>query len=580
MSTDIYEELSIERKKMQANGKLPEWFTTGGWQMFKETYQYQADGYNEQIMRIATCMSKHASSFLDKSHPYYERITKNYGTSWEEAFYNVLTKGHLSPSSPVLSNGGTERGSPVSCSGQTVGDSINAFYSARHESALLTKEGFGTSAYLGGIRSRGSTISKGGRAEGTIPVLVGFAQDAKDVSQAGVRRGSQASYIEIDHGDFDEWADYLHKNPQGLNIGWIITKEFIQRCEEGDKESLRRFQKALWVKMQTGKGYFWKVDHVNEQQPEMYVEHGLRNKASNLCTEIVLTADEFHTYTCVLSSLNLFYFDEFFATGAVFIATVFLDCVAEDFIIRGRSIRGLEKAVRYTEKARSLGLGTLGFHSYLQKNSIPFESFDAHQKNNTIFKHIHDESLDASKWMAEEWGEPEWCEGYRLRNTHRIAIAPNMSSAVMAGQVSQGIEPFYANVFLQPTSTGEMQRINPIFLEIMQQRDKYNKATMRSIIDNNGSVQHLPWLTDHEKDVFKTAFEIDQRAILRLASARQKYICQGQSLNLFFDADEKEEYIAQIHKEAFLDKDIKGLYYIRTLAGVQAAKDTCIACEG
>jgi len=580
MTTDIYEELSAERKQMQKDGKLPEWFTTGSWQMFKDTYQYQADGYLEQILRVATCMARHAPSFLNETHPLHDRITKNYGTSWEEVFYNVMAKGHLAPSSPVLSNGGTKRGSPVSCSGQTVGDSIDGFYSARHESALLTKEGFGTSAYLGGIRPRGSAISKGGKAEGSMPVLVGFSQDARDVSQAGVRRGSWAGYLDIDHGDFDEWADHLHKNPQGMNVGWNVSREFIQKCEDGDEESIRRFQKALWVKMQTGKGYFWKVDHVNEQQPQMYIDHGLKNKASNLCTEITLHADEFFTYTCVLSSVNLLYFDELFATGAIFVSTVFLDCVSEEFIQRGKSIRGLEKSVRYTERARSLGLGTLGFHSYLQKNSIPFESFDAHQRNTLIFKHIHDESLAASRWMAEAWGEPEWCEGYGVRNTHRTAIAPNMSSAVMAGQVSQGIEPFYANVFLQPTSTGEMQRINPIFLAIMQEKGKYTKATMRSIIDNNGSVQHLTWLSDHEKDVFKTAFEIDQRAILRLASTRQKYVCQGQSLNLFFDADEKEEYIAQIHKEALLDESIKGLYYIRTLAGVQAAKDTCVACEG
>jgi ribonucleoside-diphosphate reductase alpha chain len=580
MSRNIYEELSIERKQMQKEGKLPEWFTTGGWQMFKETYQYQADGYLEQISRVAACMASHAPTFLPKSHPYYERITENYGNSWEEVFYNIMAVGHLSPSSPVLSNGGTERGCAVSCSGQVVGDSINGFFGSRHESALLTKEGFGTSAYLGGIRPRGSTISKGGKAEGSLPVLVGFSRDARDVSQAGVRRGSWAGYLEVDHGDFDEWADHLHKNPQGLNVGWVFTKEFIQRCEDGDEEAIRRFQKVLWIKMMTGKGYIWKVDHVADQQPAIYKDRGLRNKASNLCIEITLHADDYHTYTCVLSSQNLLYFDVWQNTGATFVSTVFLDCVAQDFIERGKNIKGLEKAVRYTQKARSLGLGTLGFHSYLQKNSIPFESFEAHQKNTLIFKHIHDEALEASQWMAQVWGEPEWCLGYGVRGTHNTAIAPNMSSAVMAGQVSQGIEPLFANIFSQPTSVGEMQRINPEFLKIMQERGKYSKAVLRTIIDNNGSVQHLTWLSDHEKDVFKTAFEIDQRAILRLASTRQKYICQGQSLNLFFDADEKEEYIAQIHKEALLDKNIKGLYYIRTLAGVQAAKDSCVACEG
>jgi len=278
--------------------------------------------------------------------------------------------------------------------------------------------------------------------------------------------------------------------------------------------------------------------------------------------------------------MNLFFYDEWKDTGAAFIALVFLDCVAESFIQRCKTTRGLEKVVAYTERARSLGLGTLGLHSYFQRNMIPFDSFEAHQKNTEMFKHLHDETLEASQWMAKEWGAPGWCRGYGVRNTHRLSVAPNMSSAVIAGQVSQGIEPIYANVFMQATSAGEMQRINPQFLSLMNERGKHTKATIRSIIDNNGSVQHLDWLTALEKEVFKTAFEIDQRAILRLASTRQRYIDQGQSLNLFFAAEESEEYIAQIHKEALLDLWIKGLYYVRTLAGVQAAKDECKACEG
>lgn len=437
-SKSLYEQLSEERKQLQAEGKLPDWFQTGSYQMFKENYMYEADGYDSQIRRIANHMASFAPSFLKPSDEYYEKITQNFGNTWAECFYNVMWKGYLAPSSPVLANGGTNRGSPVSCSGQVVADSIDGFYTARHEAALLTKEGFGTSAYLGDIRSRGSSISKGGKAEGTLPVLKGFTQDAKDVSQAGIRRGSWAGYIEIDHGDFDEWADYLHKNPQGLNIGWNITRGFIEKLESGDEDSLRRFQKALWVKMQTGKGYFWKVDHVNEQQPACYKDKGLTNKASNLCTEITLHADDGHTYTCVLSSMNLFFFEEWKETGAAFVGLVFLDCVAEAFIQRCKGIKGLERAVNYTKKARSLGLGTLGFHSFLQKNMLPFDSFAAHQKNTEIFKHIHDETLEASKWMAKEWGEPDWCKGYGIRNTHRLSIAPNMSSAVIAGQVSQG----------------------------------------------------------------------------------------------------------------------------------------------
>jgi ribonucleoside-diphosphate reductase alpha chain len=211
---------------------------------------------------------------------------------------------------------------------------------------------------------------------------------------------------------------------------------------------------------------------------------------------------------------------------------------------------------------------------------IPIESFEAHIKNNQMFKHIHDESLEATQWMAKEWGEPEWCKGHGVRNTHRCAIAPNMSSASMAGQVSQGIEPIIANVYTQATTAGEMQRINPEFLRIAKERKKFNKAMLTSVIDKQGSVQHLDWLDENEKAVFKTAFEIDQKVLLRLASTRQQWIDQGQSLNLFFDADEDEEYIADVHKMFFEDERLKGLYYLRTLSGVDASKDTCSSCEG
>lgn len=576
----LYERLSAERKKLQEEGKLPDWFTTGSWQMFKEKVQYEADGYLSQVKRVADDLAQYAPTFPDKEHPMYQRLTENYGDNWNDVFYQIFAKGHVAPSSPLIANGGTDRGCTVSCSGGVVPDSIDGFYSVRHETALLTKEGFGTSAYLGGIRPRGSAIRGGGKATGSLPVFKMFVQDAKDVSQGSVRRGSWAGYLEIDHDDFDEWADTLHKNPEGLNVGWIVTRELIQKWVDGDEEMLRRFKKALWVKMQTGKGYFWKVDHVNEQQPQMYKDHGLVNKASNLCSEICLFADENHTYTCVLSSANAYFFDEWINTGLIFAATVMLDCNAEAFIVRGRGIKGLEKSVRFTEKSRALGLGLLGFHSYLQKNMIAMEEYAAHSANQRIFKHMKDESLLASQWMAKEWGEPEWCKGYGVRNSHRMAVAPNMSSAQMCGQVSQGIEPIIANVYVQASPAGEMQRINPDFLRLAKERNKHTKRMIKSVIENNGSVQHLDWLSDHEKMVFKTAFEIDQRVLLRLASTRQQYIDQGQSLNLFFAADESEEYIAQIHKEFFMDERLKALYYIRTLAGVQASKDSCAACEG
>lgn len=299
-------------------------------------------------------------------------------------------------------------------------------------------------------------------------------------------------------------------------------------------------------------------------------------------TEITLHSDADTTYTCVLSSMNCYLFDEWKNTGAVFIATVMLDCVAQSFINRGKKIQGLERAVASTEKGRALGLGLLGFHSYLQMKRVAMEEFQAHLINMEVFSHLNDESLAASHWMAKAWGEPEWCRGYGVRNTHRLAVAPNMSSATICGQKSQGIEPVLANVFMQDTAAGEMQRINPELLSLAKEkgRDGLTRKEIRQIIDDVGSVRNISWLTPHEKLVFKTAFEIDQKVLLRLASTRQQFIDQGQSLNLFFSSDEDEEYIAEVHKIFFLDERLKGLYYIRSQAGVQASKDECIACEG
>lgn len=309
------------------------------------------------------------------------------------------------------------------------------------------------------------------------------------------------------------------------------------------------------------------------------------------CTEITLSSSSSEhatsgegnlTFTCVLSSMNLSKYDEWKDTTAIFDATVFLDCVAEDFIQTGKNIRGLESSVRFTEKSRALGLGALGFHTYLQQKGVDFESFDAHMINNEIFSNLNEESENASRWMAEKWGEPEWCVGYGVRNTHRMAIAPNLSSALLCGGVSQGIEPIYKNAYIQGSAAGEIDRINPALVKIMKERKVFNYKTVDDIINNyGGSVQHVDWLSDEEKAVFKTAFEINQSTIIRLAASRQRFIDQAQSINLFFSADADESYISRVHEEAFKNPHIKSLYYVRSESGVKGSTgETCVACEG
>ncbi len=568
MSESIYSKISKERKLLQELGELPKWLTTGGYQVLNKGYFWKEKSLKESYSRIAKTAAQHAP-----------KETLN-NKSWEESFYEILWNGWLAASTPIF-NMGTNKGLPVSCSGGYVPDSIEGFYSSRKETAILTKHGFGTSGYLGDIRNRGSIISSGGTASGTLPVFQMFVDDMRKVAQGVTRRGAFAGYLPIDHDDFEEVSSYLEMYPDDLNIGWIVSQNFIDKLNSKDLDSITRYQKALKIKAVTGKGYFLFNDKVNSLNPQMYKDLGLEVKASNLCTEITLFSDKDHTFTCVLSSLNLEKYDEWKDTDTVKIATVFLDCVAQEFINQAKNIDGLEKAVRFTEKSRALGLGTLGFHSYLQKNSIPFESFDAHMINNQIFSRIKKESLEASVFLAKTLGEPEWCKGYGVRNTHLLAIAPNSSSSLICGGVSQGIEPIVANSYIQPTAAGEITRLNPQLLKLFLDKGvEISDKLVESINENNGSVQHLDFLSDHEKLVFKTAYEIDQKSIIRLASARQRYICQAQSINLFFDANEDEGYISEVHQEAFLDPNIKSLYYMRTASGVAASKGVCIACEG
>lgn len=562
MTINKYENLSKERKEMQSAGTMPKWMTTGGWQMFKSKYLYEADTVKDQYLRIAKTAAKHLPD----------------SESWEARFFEILWNGWVSCSTPILANMGTNRGMPVSCSGQYVGDSIDDFYMSRHEAAILTKYGFGTSGYLGDIRHRGTPISVGGTASGVMPVLKGFIQDMRDVAQGTARRGSFATYIEPTHGDFDEITHFVESNPDDANLGWTIRDSFVKLLNEGDKEAHRRFKKTQKMKMVTGKGYYHFVDKANRHRPQAYVNNNLYITASNLCSEIELFSDRDHTFTCVLSSMNAAKYPEWKDTDAPFVATVFLHCVALEFIEKAEGINGLQKAVRATKKGMALGLGVCGFHTYLQSQMIPFESLEAHLFNNTLFKGLQTKSKEASAWLATVFGEPEWCKGTGFANTHTMAVAPTKSTALIMGGVSEGINPDPAMTFTQLTSAGEVDRANPTLLDLMKKKGVYDRKHWQELVDSQGSVQGVDWLDDHEKLVFKTAFEINQEVILRLAAGRQRYIDQGQSVNLFFSADEDEGYIAKIHQMAFEDENIHALYYCYSKSGVTGSKDECVAC--
>lgn len=548
--TDMYERLSRERKVSQTKGETPPWYTTGGYIMFKQRYLYDAKSIKEQFTRIASTAAKRS---------------KRDGAF--EQFFHMLWEGILSPSTPVLSNMGTTRGFPISCAGSYVEDSVHGFYTAKHETAMLTKMGFGTSAYLGDVRCRGSAFRGNGKASGVAPLLKSFADDMTLVSQGSNRRGAFAGYLPVDHGDFDEVCDMLAATPDDLNVGWIIGDKFLERLDAGDAEALRRYQKMMKTKMVTGRGYFWFVDKANRKLPKVYKDKGLKNHASNLCSEILLPSNEEYTYSCVLSSLNLVHWDTIKAalgTEKCYVswATEFLNCVIDEFLEVSKGVPGFEKIRRFTEEFRAIGLGVCGYHTLLLNKRIPWESLEANWLNVEIF-----EALDKHSYSPWRF------------NASRIAIAPTKSTALLMGGVSEGINPMPAYTFTQATAAGNITRIEPVLLDIVKERCKDIDAAIEEVEKAFGSVQGVSWLTEEEKKVFKTAFEINQHAVVRHATMRAKYVDQWQSVNLFFPADASEEYVSEVHKEAFKDERCVGLYYAYFLAGVKGSTGECEVCQ-
>ena len=575
-------DFSKERKDLQEKGLAPKWFTTMGWQLFSQKYlNGDSKTPKDQYQRIAKTLAKQAPT----EYPEWWFENKYFaGKTWEEAFFSIMWDGFLSPSTPLLTNTGTDYGLSVSCSGAYVEDSVLGFYDTRRQNAILTKEGFGTSVYLGDIRPRGSKM-KNGEASGAQPVAKMFVTDSMDISQGSARRGATAWYYPIEGSDFDQLVHYLETYTDGNNAGWCLDDIFRDKLLAGDKDAVKRWGQMLACKGNVGSGYQFFTDKVNRQNPDMYKDKGLKVKASQLCSEIALFSDKDNTYTCVLSSENLQHWDSR-PDNLAFVGTVFLDCVVSDFLENAKGKKGLEAAVKFTEEHRALGYGAMAFHTYLLDNNIVWGSLESQYYNELMFSTIKKEASAATKWLAKVLGEPEICKGYGVRNTHLLAVAPTKSTALIVGSVSEGINPQVGFVFTQATPAGEVVRIDPSFLALLQKKglygEEHNKETTDLLNDINahkGSIQHRPEFTVEEKEVYRTAFEINPYDHLKMVSARQKYICQSQSANLFL-ANTSAKDISKIYLYALLDKNIKSLYYHYNIrdANIQT-NSTCEACE-
>lgn len=503
-----------------------------------------------------------------------------YKPELKEAFVEMIERGWMSLSSPIWANMGTERGLPISCFNVHVPDSIESITHKLGEVIMQTKTGGGTSGYFGDLRSRGSAVTDNGKSSGAVSFMKLFDTAMDTISQGGVRRGAFAAYLDIDHPDCEEFIQIKNiGNPiQNLFFGVCVPDYWMQEMIDGDAKKRQLWAKILESRQQKGLPYIFFSDNVNRNKPQVYKDLNLRINASNLCSEIMLpsTADE--SFICCLSSMNLELYDEWKDTEAVRLATFFLDAVLQEFIAKTEDNYYLAAANNFAKRHRALGLGVLGWHSLLQRRMIPFEGLEAKQLTHEIFSHIQEKAEKATQELALIYGEPELLKGYGRRNTTLMAIAPTTSSSAILGQTSPGIEPFSSNYYKAGLSKGNFMRKNKYLKTLLEEKGIDNEETWRSIMLNNGSVQHLSELNDLEKAVFKTFKEISQLEIIQQASIRQKFVDQAQSLNLNIPSELPIKEVNRLIIEAW-KLGVKTLYYQRSQSVSKELVTNLVSCS-
>ena len=516
-----------------------------------------------------------------------------------ETFFKYIWKGWLCLASPVLSNTGTDRGLPISCFGIDVADSINDIGKKNLEMMLLAKHGGGVGIGINQIRPAGAKITGNGTSDGVVPFCKIYDSTILATNQGSVRRGAASVNINIDHSDFEEWLEIREPkgdvNRQSLNLHQcvVVGDKFMRRLEQGDQEARRKWGRLLQKRKATGEPYILFKGNTNKNNPQAYKQNGLKVHMTNICSEITLHTDESHSFVCCLSSLNLAKYEEWKDTNLIYDATFFLDGVMEEFIQRAKGLAGFENAVRSAQKGRALGLGVLGWHTYLQEKGIPFEGLLSQFETRKIFSQIKIESERASMDLAETYGEPLWCVGTGMRNTHLRAVAPTVSNSKLSGNVSPGIEPWAANVFTEQSAKGTFIRKNPTLESLLEDVGLNNEEIWDKILEDGGSVQGIEMLDDiligdHEipaKEVFRTFKEINQLELVNQAGIRQQYVDQSVSLNLAFPSEATPKWLNKVHMDAW-KKGVKTLYYVRTesvLRGDIAANamdPSCLSCDG
>ena len=510
-----------------------------------------------------------------------EKILNQKG--FAKKFEDYMHRGFYSLASPIWSNFGRKRGLPISCFGSHIPDTMSGILEKVSEVGIMTKNGGGTSAYFGDLRSRGTEISSGGESTGSVHFMELFNKLMGVVSQGNVRRGSFAAYLPIDHGDIEEFLKIRGEGNeiQDLSIGVTVSDEWMQSMVDGDKEKRRIWGLVLKKRFESGYPYIFFTDNVNKQAPKVYQDKKLKITQSNLCTEIMLPNNDDESFVCDLSSMNLERWEEWKDTDAVETMIWFLDAVMTEFINKTEGVKFMEAPRKFAIRHRALGLGVLGWHSLLQSKMIAFESIEAKLLNSEIWKIIRDRADKASFDLSKEFGEPELLEGYARRNTTTLAVAPTTSSSFILGQVSPSIEPNNSNYYVKDLAKGKFSYKNPYLKKLLKEKGKNDDDTWLDILKHSGSVQHLEFLSEEEKDVFKTFEETSQKEIIIQAAARQKYIDQGQSLNMLIPAGTPPKAVNELIIFAW-EQGIKSLYYQRsTNPAKELARSilTCKSCE-
>lgn len=507
-----------------------------------------------------------------------EKILKIKG--FANKFEDYVSRGFYSLSTPVWTNFGNKRGLPVSCFGSYCEDRMESILNKVAEVGTMSKMGGGTSGYFGDLRERGAKISTGGESSGPVHFMELFSTVADVISQGSARRGSFAAYLPVEHPDIEEFLQIrsIGHPIQNMSIGVTITDKWMQEMTDGDKAKRKIWAAIIKKRFETGYPYIQFTDTVNNHAPKVYKDKKLKINNSNLCSEIELSNGVDESFVCVLSSINLLHWDEIKETDAVETMVYFLDAVNEEFVKKTEGVKFMEAPHKFAKNQRALGVGVLGWHSYLQSKMIGFESMQAKILNNSIFKTIRERADKATEELAKLLGEPELLKGYGRRNVTTLAVAPTTSSSFILGQVSQSIEPLNSNYFVNKLAKGNFTYKNPYLKKLLKEKGKHDDETWKSILVKGGSVQHLDFLTQEEKDVFKTFGELSQKEIVIQASARQQYIDQSQSLNIMVPPTTPAKDVSTLLIEGW-KMGVKTFYYQRSSSPSQELSRNILACK-